>query len=175
MQRQGLLKAALVVVTSACATSSLAACEMDPSPNPISSYSSSSLPSDFRFSCPSSSSLVESVSGVEITIESVSAHGMRFLLDNTTDLQFGYGEDYALCVFRKGTWEIVMPITEQWIVPSVGHALEPHSKTEAIAIDWSELFGELPHGQYEIQKNLWHERSPTAADEYVLGQVFELP
>ena len=171
MRRQNLLKMASVAL--ACVALTLAACQTNPSSDPTSSSApSATFSPPFPYSC--SSSLVEAMSGVAMIIESVSASGMRFQLQNTTDTSFHYSTGYILCVQKGETWEPVEPITDKWVVLDIAYTVEPHSKTEVITIDWEWLFGVLPDGQYEIQKSMFTDDGTTAT-EYLLGQAFSIP
>jgi len=111
---------------------------------------------------------------VSIIIQNVSPNGISFHLENKTENSYTYGEDYALYVSKGNDWHIVDPIIEKWGFTAIGYTLEPKSITDTIKIDWQWLFGQLPIGEYKIQKNVLFIREPGDYDRFVVDQYFTI-
>jgi hypothetical protein len=115
-------------------------------------------------------------SGVEMTVNSIMPQkGIYITLDNLTDNEYTYSEDYALYVYENDSWKAVQPIIDNWGFNSIGYILAPQSKTDEIFIDWSWLYGELSGGDYLIEKGLLLVRKPGDYDEYILEAEFSIP
>jgi len=112
--------------------------------------------------------------GVEMIIQDVSPSGLSFSIDNQTDNEYTYGEDFALYTLNNGTWERVEAIIEYWAFNDIGYTISPNSTTDERTIDWLWLFGELPDGEYRIQKNVLLVRQPGDFDSFVIEQTFSI-
>ena len=117
---------------------------------------------------------LETDSGVKMIIESVTTNGLSFFFDNTTENEYTYGENYSLWVNSNHSWEPVPYIIENAAFHCIGYTMNPNSKTDLTSIDWTWLYGELPSGEYRLQKTILFIRSPGDFDEYVIEQDFFL-
>ena len=114
------------------------------------------------------------VIGIEMIIESVTQNGLSFFFENATEHEYTYGENYSLFVNNNHSWEPVPYITENATFKGIGYMINPNSKTDLTSVDWTWLYGELPSGEYKIQKTILFIRSPGDFDEYVIEQPFSL-
>jgi ABC-type transport system involved in multi-copper enzyme maturation permease subunit len=111
---------------------------------------------------------------VSIIIQNVSPNGISFHFENKTENSYTYGEDYVLYVREGNDWRIVEPIIEKWGFTAIGYTLEPKSITDTITINWQWLFGQLPLGEYKIQKAVLFIREPGDYDRFVVDQYFTI-
>jgi hypothetical protein len=114
------------------------------------------------------------VAPVSIIIQNVSPNGISFHLENKTENSYTYGEDYVLYVREGNDWRIVDPIIEKWGFTAIGYTLEPQSITDTITINWQWLFGQLPLGEYKIEKAVLFIREPGDYDRFVVDQYFTI-
>jgi len=114
-------------------------------------------------------------SGVKMIIENVDLSGISFIIENTSEREYTYGEAYTLYVQKNNSWVPVEPTIENWGFNSIGYIVLPQSKTDVILIDWKWLYGELADGEYKFQKEILFKRDPGDLDKYVLECEFTLP
>jgi hypothetical protein len=112
--------------------------------------------------------------GVEMIVQDVSSSGLSFSFHNITDSEYLYGSDFSLSSLKNGSWEPVEPIIENWGFTSEGYDIMPNSTTDITPIDWQWLLGELPSGEYRIQKSVLFIRSPGDFDEYIVEAEFAI-
>ena len=110
-----------------------------------------------------------------MTILSTSPSGLTFTITNPTENEYIYGESYSLLVFSANRWDSVEPITESWGFNSIGYTLEPNATSDEAEINWQWLFGDLPPGDYMLQKSIIYLRSPGDFDEFFMEQQFSIP
>ena len=111
---------------------------------------------------------------VSIIIQNVSPNGISFHFENKTENSYTYGEDYVLYVREGNDWRIVDPIIGNMAFESIGYTLEPKSITDTITINWQWLFGQLPFGEYQIQKTVLFIRKPGDYDKFIVDQYFAI-
>ncbi|MDR2590703.1 MAG: hypothetical protein LBC71_06945 [Oscillospiraceae bacterium] len=109
-----------------------------------------------------------------ISILNVSPSGLSFVLDNPTDNEIIFGEDYSLLVKDNNIWETVIPIIEDWGFNDVANILAPNETSVSMDINWQWLFGELPAGNYIFRKSVIFIRSPGDYDEFIVEQQFTI-
>ena len=117
---------------------------------------------------------IENSLGVEMVIEEVATYGISLSLQNMTDNEYTYGSHYALYVLVNDVWEPVTPIIESWAFTDIGFTLYPQSITDTIVVDWVWLYGELPSGEYRIQKPIWHIDSSSDPEAFLVMGYFSL-
>ena len=98
-------------------------------------------------------------SGDQIVLVSdveVSRTGIAFSLENTTDLDFKYGEPWDLAFYLNGRWMPVPYLTGVCggIWASIGFTLQSGG-IQQYRQDWSWRFGELPPGRYMFIRDGW--------------------
>jgi len=123
---------------------------------------------------PQRNNIRNAVSPVSIILHNVSPNGISFHFENKTDNRYTYGEDYVLYVREGNDWRIVDPIIEKWGFNAIGYTLEPQSITDTITINWQWLFGQLPPGEYQIQKTILFIREPGDYDRFIVDQYFKI-
>jgi len=114
------------------------------------------------------------IAPVSIIIQNASPNSISFHFENKTENSYTYGEDYVLYSREGNDWHIVEPIIEKWGFTAIGYTLEPQSVTDTITIDWQWLFGQLPLGEYKIQKDVLFIREPGDYDRFVVDQYFTI-
>ena len=110
---------------------------------------------------------------IAMNINNINANGLSFSFENASEKQYFFGSGYSLLALTGGSWHAVEPIIENWGFNDVGYELKPQSKTDAVSVDWSWLYGELPGGDYKFQKEVYLLR-PGDNDTYVLEQPFSV-
>jgi len=126
------------------------------------------------FGFTSTGNIASPTPAVSIIIQNASPNGISFHFKNITENSYTYGEDYVLYIREGNDWRTVDPITEKWGFTAIGYTLEPKTITDTITIDWQRLFGQLPLGEYKIQKNVLFIREPGDYDRFVVDQYFTI-
>ena len=123
-----------------------------------------------------SAQLANTNGGVEIIVNSIMPNNSIYItLDNKTDYEYTYGSDFALYEYENNSWETVQPIIDNWGFDDIVYRIAPNSKTDEIFIDWSWLYGDLPGGDYKIQKTVSPIGDPDYFGLYLLEAEFSLP
>jgi hypothetical protein len=113
--------------------------------------------------------------GVNITVkeETVSPAGLTVVIENNSDSQCIYSEDFLLEKKIKGKWYQVPVIIESYGFNDIGYELVSGEKGEW-NVDWTWLYGSLDTGEYRIVKNVLAFRSTGDFDEYNLAANFNI-
>jgi len=115
---------------------------------------------------------VNILDGVSMKIQDVSPTGLVFFFENQTDNEYIYGSDFILYTLSNNTWERVEPIIENWAFTSEAYSIFPNATTAETSVDWQWLFGELPSGYYQFQKEILFVRRPGDFDRHLLAATF---
>lgn len=96
---------------------------------------------------------VNDFDGVNMTIkeETVSSTGLTVVIENNSDIEFIYGEQFLLEKKIKGDWYQVPVIIEDYGFDDIAYALAPGGIGEW-STEWSWLYGSLDAGEYRIVK-----------------------
>ena len=111
---------------------------------------------------------------VSMLIYSPASGGLSYTLENHSENEYTFGEDYSLYIRRGNHWESIAPVIENWGFNSIGYILSPRAKSSRTAINWLWLFGELPAGDYKIQKVILLVREPGDYDDFVVEKEFSI-
>lgn len=96
---------------------------------------------------------VNTLEGVTLTVdgETVSPEGITYIVDNQSETDLNFGQDYSLQKEEKGKWYQLSPAN------SVAVTLEllwvPAGGTETLEVNWDVAYGKLPAGHYRILKS----------------------
>jgi hypothetical protein len=113
-------------------------------------------------------------SNVSMNILDVSAGGLSFYLENTSDNVhevYTYSLHYSIFVRKNGLWELIEPVG---IFDDEGYYLMPQTKTDVTAVNWHRLYGELPAGQYRFEKSILRILLTGEYEAVVLSQDFTI-
>lgn len=102
---------------------------------------------------------VNMLEGAEITVDEalVTPTGITFTINNQSDKDLSYGQDYSLQKEEDGKW--------YWIEPENPAAVTlellwiPAGNADTMEISWETSYGKLPKGHYRILKNMADEQS----------------
>lgn len=78
---------------------------------------------------------------------------IKLLLENETDLNIIFGDDYRLWKFDGETWHEVEPLVDDVMYKSIGYMPKRGNPVEWTS-DWSRLYGKLENGTYQITKTV---------------------
>ena len=94
---------------------------------------------------------VNNIENVIMTVkeETVSTAGLTVVLENNSDAELIYSEDFLLEKKIKGKWYRVPVITESYGFEDIGYLLAP-GEIEEWSVDWGWLYGNLDSGGYRI-------------------------
>lgn len=92
--------------------------------------------------------------GIELAIFDFTSSGLSFTLENATDADVLYGEEYTLSKFKSGEWEKLPLKAENLGFDSIGYGLKVGEQSEKTAIDWVWIYGKLPEGRYRFEKEI---------------------
>lgn len=93
-------------------------------------------------------------------------------LRNNAEESYTYGEWFEIQYKYGEEWHRV-PYISEFGYNDIAYAL-PAGKSEAIHINWSKIYGELPVGTYRIVKDVIVYRSPGDYDKHYLAAEFEI-
>ena len=93
-------------------------------------------------------------------------------LRNNAEESYTYGEWFEIQYKYGEEWHRV-PYISEFGYHDIAYAL-PAGKSEAIHINWSKIYGELPVGTYRIVKDVIDYRSPGDYDKHYLAAEFEI-
>ncbi|MDR2944322.1 MAG: hypothetical protein LBU81_04470 [Methanosarcinales archaeon] len=114
----------------------------------------------------------EADSGVILTINNITPFHISYTLENPTSNDYLTSACLSLLyMFKNDSWIRVEEINIT-VCGLVGVPLSSHSKLD-LTSDWQAVYGELPAGDYKIQKEI--SLSSDYRDKYVLEQEFSLP
>ncbi len=105
--------------------------------------------------------------------ETVSPTGLTVVLENNSDSQCIYSEDFLLEKKIKGNWYQVPVIIESYGFNDIGYNLAPGESGEW-NVEWDWLYGSLDTGEYRIVKNIIYFRSTGDYDQYKLAADFKI-
>ena len=98
---------------------------------------------------------------VEIIIVEATPTKLSFFIENRTDTEFVYGDNFIIFIYNEyNSWErFIGP----FIVHLIGYPLAPHSKTDLLVINFpfragegeGEFYDVLKSGRYKIQKEIF--------------------
>lgn len=92
--------------------------------------------------------------GLTLSVREVTPSGLTLICTQSGGAPTGdimTGEDYCLCVWKKGCWRTVVPVIENYGWNSLAHWITKDADTE-FKIDWEWLYGKLEPGTYRLVK-----------------------
>jgi hypothetical protein len=102
-------------------------------------------------------------------ISNVTSTGLRFYFNNPTDRSFMYGSDYNLFAREGDNWRL---LNAGMFFTSEGYVISENSQTGSQTMNWSWHLGELPPGEYMLEKGYNFHRAPGDNDHYVAKRTF---
>ena len=123
----------------------LAACSETSTP-PVSQQSGDNAPF---------SSADGKIAGISYTLEDIDESGLCYTLQNQSDIDYLFGEDYGLFIQKNGEWEAVPTLSgKRPVFFTFAYPLNAHSTAERHDINWSYDYGELSPGNYRGVKGI---------------------
>lgn len=119
---------------------------------------------------------VNNFDGVNMTVkeETVSSTGLIVVIENNSDSQCIYSEDFVLEKKIKGSWyQVPVIIGEDYGFNDIGYNLASE-ENEEWAVEWDWLYGSLDTGEYRIIKNVLDFRDTGDFDQYKLAAEFKI-
>jgi len=137
--------------------------------------SSNSHPSNETDWEPTIYETVDNLDGVTMNAKNgtVSSTGLIVTLENNSDQQYVYGEEFMLEKEIEENWYQVPVITADYGFNDIGYNLAS-SEVEELAIDWDWLYGSLDTGKYRIVKGILDVREPGDYEKYFLTAEFKI-
>ncbi len=100
---------------------------------------------------------VNTLEGAALRVDQASPTGISFTIQNQTDKDLSYGQDYHLQKQKDGTWYVLEP--ENPVAVTLEMLWLPAGGEEAMTVEWKDSYGELPKGNYRFVKNFSDEES----------------
>lgn len=98
---------------------------------------------------------------LEVEKDTVTPTSLTYRICNRTGEELYYGVDYEIEMYQDGGWQS-FDVDAAWIEIAV--ALPANNNNEE-AIDWANIYGELPKGKYRLIKTV---------NNLILGDTFEI-
>ena len=111
--------------------------------------------------------------GISAVAEDVTPIGatFRFVMENVTEGEFIYGDDYCLQRLENGIWVDLEPLQEP-VFFTIGYTLGPN---HAYYHEWDDIYGTLPIGHYRFGKTVTRQLSPSKNQSLTVWAEFDLP
>ena len=120
---------------------------------------------------------INSLSGVKILAktETISEEGLTLILQNKSDLEYIFSEDFFIQKKTGSSWEDVKPILKegQYGFQDIALMLPAHDSANW-AVDWNWLYGSLEKGKYRIVKQVIGDAAPGDTQAHYMGAEFEI-
>lgn len=91
--------------------------------------------------------------GIRAVEGSITPTSMTLLLENETDLEIVYGDDYQILQNTGGEWKPLEPIRDSLGFPDIAY-LPKRGQPVTWSVDWSNFYGALEPGSYMIVKRV---------------------
>lgn len=115
---------------------------------------------------------VNTLPDVRLSMDKYKSWEGEMVLRNNAEESYTYGEWFEIQYKYGEEWHRV-PYISEFGYYDIAYAL-PAGKSEAIMINWSKIYGELPAGAYRIVKDVIVYRSPGDYDKHYLAAEFEI-
>lgn len=125
---------------------------------------------------PTTYDIVNDLDGVTMTVKenTVSSVGLTVILENQSDKECIYGEDFLLEEEIDGKWyQVPITLEGNYGFNDIGYNL-PSSEMREWAVEWEWLYGSLSKGKYRIVKKILDFRGTGDYDEHYLAAAFTL-
>ncbi|NLX71435.1 MAG: hypothetical protein GX024_11230 [Clostridiales bacterium] len=118
---------------------------------------------------------VNNIDDVSMTVKegTVSPTGLTVVLENNSDVELIYSEDFLLEKNINGKWYEVPVIVESYGFDDIGYILASGEIGEW-NVEWSWLYGNLDAGEYRIIKIIIDSGSPGDIKQYILAAEFKI-
>ena len=111
---------------------------------------------------------------IEVKEDTRTSKGATFIIKNTTDEVYSYGEPYAIEKFENQTWKELDTLTGDplsW--NAILYNLQPNEEKE-LNIDWSLGYGELKSGTYRLVKSDIRKSNSAESRTYTIYAEFDI-
>ena len=90
---------------------------------------------------------------LEVKEDTRTSRGATFIIKNSTDEEYSYGDPYAIEKFEDGTWKEIDTLKGEPLAwNAIVYSLRANEERE-ININWSLGYGELKSGTYRLAKH----------------------
>lgn len=111
---------------------------------------------------------------IEVKEDTRTSKGATFILKNTTEEEYAYGQPYTIEKFDNGNWKELETLTGDplsW--NAIAYTLKAGEERE-INIDWSLGYGELKSGTYRLVKNDIRKSNSPESRTYTVYAEFDI-
>lgn len=125
---------------------------------------------------PTTYDIVNDLDGVTMTVKenTVSSIGLTVIMENQSDKECIYGEDFLLEEEIDGKWyQVPITLEGNYGFNDIGYNLAS-SEMREWAVEWEWLYGSLGKGKYRIVKKILDFRGTGDYDEHYLAAAFTL-
>ncbi|MBD5394064.1 MAG: hypothetical protein HDR71_07295 [Lachnospiraceae bacterium] len=97
---------------------------------------------------------VNTLEGVELIVdqESVKPTEISYTIENQSESDLAYGQDYGLQMEKDGKWYQIIPKKD--VAITLEMLWTPAGSTDTHMISWESSYGKLPKGHYRIIKSM---------------------
>lgn len=122
--------------------------------------------------------IINSLNGVKMTAksETINPKGLTLILENKSDLEYIFSEDFFIQKKTGSSWEDVKPILKegQYGFHDIALMMPAHGSNDW-EVDWNWLYGSLEKGQYRIVKTvIGDSTTPGEREAHYMGAEFEI-
>lgn len=97
---------------------------------------------------------VNTLEGAELLVDGdlVTPEGLTFSVNNQSDRDLNYGQDYGLQKEENGSWYQIEP--KRQVAVTLELLWTPAGSTDTYEINWSASYGKLSSGHYRLIKSV---------------------
>ena len=110
---------------------------------------------------------VNTLEGAALVVDESVATGITYTMENQTDKDLNYGQDYGLQKEKDGKWYQVE--SKEPVAVTMELLWLPAGSTDTLELNWESSYGKLASGHYRIVKNV----SDNESGYYLAGE-FEI-
>ena len=111
---------------------------------------------------------------LEVKEDTRTSKGATFIIKNTTDEEYSYGEPYTIEKFENGNWKKIDTLTgESQAWNDILYNLKPN-ETRELNINWSFGYGELKSGTYRLVKSDLRKANSPESRAYSVYAEFDI-
>ena len=111
---------------------------------------------------------------LEVKEDTRTSKGATFIIKNTSDNEYSYGEPYTIEKSENGNWKEIDTLTgESQAWNDILYNLKPN-ETRELNIDWSFGYGELKSGTYRLVKSDLRKANSPESRAYSVYAEFDI-
>jgi len=111
---------------------------------------------------------------IEVKEDTRTLNGATFIIKNTTNEEYSYGEPYVIEKFENNNWKEIDTLTSQPLAwDDILYNLKPNEEKE-LNINWSYVYGRLKSGTYRLVKHDLRKANSSDSRAYTIYAEFDI-